>query len=277
MLAEPPQGPPYRQPLPQQPHQGKSLVRARSLADLSALVLLFELLLRLRELLGSVDSPSSSPDSGNESSFEDRLLPDLLLDCFSLLFRVFRDEWCLSWLSPGVSLSRLLLFFDKGCFCCSWTGPEGDRFSFSWVGGCGMVVAVAEGTMSSPGTLPFLKMPFTCLEVAMAARDKFPVVGAVDDDDCDVIVVIVGARGSSNTTDVLLATIALQEASILLCDASDVEESVLLDLWYLFGIEDFFSSRTLAAPFPCLAIMEPPAMWRPPLEVDELPADDGVL
>jgi hypothetical protein len=82
----------YRQPFPQHPHQGRSLVSAKSFADLSALLLLLELLLRLRELLGKVESPSSNPDSGNESSFDDRLFPDLLLACFSLLFRVFR-EW----------------------------------------------------------------------------------------------------------------------------------------------------------------------------------------
>ena len=89
----------------------------------------------------------------------------------------------------------------------------------------------------------------------MAARDMFQVVGAVDDDDCDVIVVIVGARGSSKTTDVRLATIPLQVASVLLCDASDVDESVRFDLWYLFDadIDDFLSSRMWVPPLPCLA------------------------
>lgn len=84
--------------------------------------------------------------------------------------------------------------------------------------------------MSSPGTLPFLRMPLTCFDVAIATRVKLPVVGAVDDDDCDVIVVIVGARGSSKTTDVRLATLLLHAASIFDCEASDVDESVWFDL-----------------------------------------------
>ena len=60
-----------------------------------------------------------------------------------------------------------------------------------------------EGTMSSPGTLPFLKIPLTVFDVAIAARESvLDGGGAVDVDEWDVAVVIVGARGSSNTTDV---------------------------------------------------------------------------
>ena len=160
---------PYKQPFPQQPHQGRSLVRARSLADLSAFELLFELLLLLLELLGKVESASSGPDSGSESSLEDLLFPDLLLGCFSLLFLDFLEWWC--WPSADASLLLSLLLFFPSCSFCDAPGPGRDRFK------C-VVVAVdvgggaVDGTMSSPGTLPFLKMPLTVFEVAIAARDR---------------------------------------------------------------------------------------------------------
>ena len=64
----------------------------------------------------------------------------------------------------------MLLFFPS-CSFCDAPGPGRDRFK------C-VVVAVdvgggaVDGTMSSPGTLPFLKMPLTVFEVAIAARDR---------------------------------------------------------------------------------------------------------
>ncbi len=109
--------------------------------------------------------------------------------------------------------------------------------------------------------------------------------------------VIVGARGSSKTTDVRLPKPKLFEGSgfplFPVCDASDVLESVLFDcrpyLRVPKDIDDFFSSR-LTPPLPCLLLLPPPPppsrvvaeTWRPPscrapLEVDELPAEDGVL
>jgi hypothetical protein len=119
----------------------------------------------------------------------------------------------------------------------------------------------------------------TCFDVAMAARERLAVGGAVDDDDCDVAVVRVGARGSSKMTDVLLA-VTPHDVSALACDASDVDESVRFDLWYFFAVSSdddvFLSSRMWVPPLPCLL---PRAACRPPLEadVDELPAEEGVL
>ena len=62
----------HRQPLPQHPHQGKSRVKARSLAALSAFEDVFELDDRDRELRSFVpaaeESPSSKPDSVTDSN-----------------------------------------------------------------------------------------------------------------------------------------------------------------------------------------------------------------
>jgi len=151
--------------------------------------------------------------------------------------------------------------------------------------------------MSSPGTLPFLKMPLTVFEVAIAARDRLPdwLGGAVEVDECDVTVVIVGARGSSKTTDVRFPKPKLFEGSgfplFPVWDARDVLESVLFDcrpyLRVPIDMDDFFSS-ILTPPLPCLLLLplppssvvaetcRPPSC-RAPLDVEELPADDGVL
>lgn len=66
-----------RQPLPQQPHQGRSRVRAMLLASFFSLFVLFVLFDRLRELRFS-DPSGSSPDSVTESSFDPLSLLDLL-------------------------------------------------------------------------------------------------------------------------------------------------------------------------------------------------------
>ena len=71
-----------RQPLPQQPHQGKSRVSAMLLASFFSLFVLFVLFERLRELRFSDPLSGSSPDSVTESNFDPLSRLDLLeLEC----------------------------------------------------------------------------------------------------------------------------------------------------------------------------------------------------
>lgn len=184
-----------RQPLPQQPHQGRSRVKAKSLAALSAFdddVLELEerdrelrSLPSLVSLVVVVESPSSIPDSVTDSNL-------------GLFF-----------LGGGGS------FFDNRGLRCFVTS-----FSFSWGGG---------PTMSSPGTLPLRRMPLTVRLVAVATRWAEGGGGAVDVDECDVVVVVF--KGSSKTTEErcllpLPLQLALPLASFL-CEASELLESVL--------------------------------------------------
>ena len=89
----------HRQPLPQHPHQGKSRVKARSLAALSAFEDVFELDDRDRELRSFVvvpsleESPSSKPDSVTDSNLALFLLFLLLLpeeEFLAFRFPLFR-------------------------------------------------------------------------------------------------------------------------------------------------------------------------------------------
>ena len=124
--------------MPQQPHQGRSRVKARSLAALSAFdEEVLEPEERDRELRSLsfvvvVESPSSRPDSVTDSNleffFEDFDMGIELLDFFLR---------CSAAASAAVSSFSL----DSG-------GP----------------------TRSSPGTLPLRKMPFTVRLVAVATR-----------------------------------------------------------------------------------------------------------
>ena len=90
----------HKQPLPQQPHQGRSLVKAMLFASFFSLFVLFVLFDLLRELRFS-DPSGSSPDSVTESSFDPLSRLDLLeLECDrSLLCRCpsedFRSFRCL--------------------------------------------------------------------------------------------------------------------------------------------------------------------------------------
>lgn len=150
----------HRQPLPQQPHQGKSRVSAILFASFFSLFVLFVLFDRLRELLFS-ELSGSSPDSFTESSLDDLIRLDLLeLECdLSFLWR-----W-----SP--------LFLDF------LVAVPGSTRLFS----------------SSPRKLPFRRIPFTvfdvetCLFWASSAElpaVKFPPFGSSNTTDARFILLL---------------------------------------------------------------------------------------
>ena len=106
--------PDQRQPLPQQPHQGRSLVKAMLFASFFSLFVLFVLFDLLRELRFS-DPSGSSPDSVTESSFDPLSRLDLLeLECDrSLLCRCPSEDFRSFRLSSFFSSSPRKLPFRK--------------------------------------------------------------------------------------------------------------------------------------------------------------------